>query len=462
MIGITGWGCYVPRYRLTGKLISGSWGGSESGQRSIASHDEDTVTMAAQSALECMSGRDRANVDRLYLASVSLPYLEHQNAAIVAMIADLKSDMMTLDFCGSVRAGTQALRSAYEAIKSDEAKSALVSASDIRMAKPGEPIERTIGDGAASLLIGKDNPVAIFEKFHSTSKVFLDHHRRASDDFVSSGDAKYINDKGILLQLPEVVNNLFDEIDLAREEIAKVVYYAPDLRLRKALNKKLGFKKESYIENNPKELIGDTGNAQVVLSLIAALSKSKPGDRILVLGYGSGADAIILQVTENIKNFKTDLYEQLDSGREINSYAKYLKFRGIVPGEDINIWTSTPVLHREERQNYRLYGGLCKSCQAVQYPPRYKCWNCGKDEMEEKKISRFGKIFTFTVDYLPPTPDPPTTMVSVDLDGGGRFYGQMTDEDPDEIEIGQKVEMVIRKLHEGGGFNNYFWKLRPV
>jgi uncharacterized OB-fold protein len=53
-------------------------------------------------------------------------------------------------------------------------------------------------------------------------------------------------------------------------------------------------------------------------------------------------------------------------------------------------------------------------------------------------------------------------MVSVDLEGGGRLYTQMTDTDPKTVKIGMKVEMVFRKLHEGGGFYNYFWKFRPV
>jgi len=63
---------------------------------------------------------------------------------------------------------------------------------------------------------------------------------------------------------------------------------------------------------------------------------------------------------------------------------------------------------------------------------------------------------------LIPSPDPPVAMISAALDGGGRLYAQGTDVDPTSVEIGMKMEMVFRRLHEGGGFHNYFWKLRPV
>ena len=58
--------------------------------------------------------------------------------------------------------------------------------------------------------------------------------------------------------------------------------------------------------------------------------------------------------------------------------------------------------------------------------------------------------------------DPPTVMVAADLEGGGRFYAQLTDADPDAVAIGMPVELTFRRLHEGEGYVNYFWKFRPA
>lgn len=462
MIGIIGWGGYIPRYRLTGEIFRTAWGTGGKGERSVANYDEDAITMAAEAALEAISGHDPLEVDRLYFASASAPYLEHQNAAIVAAVADLRDDIFTADFGGSVRAGTAALRAGFDAVKSDNAFRVMVVAADLRPASPGDPLERELGDGAAALLIGRDDPVAVFKGFYSTSKVFLDYWRRSGDPFLQSGDAKFIHDEGISRNLPEVLEDLLEAMDLSRSDIQTVVFSSPNLALRRALEKALGFEPRQYLSDPLQARIGDTGSAAVFLDLGVALTRAKPGDKILLLHHGSGADAILVEATEQVKRFSCSLESQVQKGRPLSSYEKYLSFRKILPSEPLNVWSAFPVLWREEKPNLRLLAKRCVKCGAVQYPPRQICWQCSGTEMKTQKLNRRGRVFTFTRDYLPPNPDPPTNMVSVDLEGGGRFYGQLTELGTAKLEIGMEVELTFRRLHEGGGFNNYFWKVRPA
>jgi uncharacterized OB-fold protein len=119
-------------------------------------------------------------------------------------------------------------------------------------------------------------------------------------------------------------------------------------------------------------------------------------------------------------------------------------------------------MEREERQDLRLYGQRCAACGAIQYPRRRVCWQCSGKDLPEQRLSRRGRVFTFTKDHLVPSPDPPTVMVAADLEGGGRFYTQLTDADPDAITFDLPVELTFRRFHEGGGLANYFWKFRPV
>ncbi len=463
MIGIIGWGCYIPRYRLTGEQFKAAWGSGGKGSRAVASYDEDALSMAAEAALESLFGHDPLEVDRLYFASCSAPYREHLNAALVAGVADLRDDIFTCDFSGSLRAGTSALRAAYDAVKADAAEHVMVTISDVRLALPGDAMEQELGDGAAALLVGRGSPVAVFKGFYSTSKIFLDYWRRSEDSFIQSGDPKFIGDKGIGIHVPEALNLLLESMDIAKEEISAVVYYSPNMRSRRGLNKALNFPPDKYLDDPPQARIGNTGTAQVFLELLAALSQARPGDRIVMLNYSSGADAILIEVTDEIEKFKTSLHDQIEKARPLKSYEKYLSFRGILPGEKLNVWTALPVLWREEKPNIRLLAKKCKVCGAIQYPPREICWQCSShDQFETVKLNRRGKIYTFTHDYLPPNPDLPTTMVSADMQGGGRVYAQMTDIDKKEVKIGMDVELVFRKIHEGGGFNNYWWKFRPV
>jgi len=53
-------------------------------------------------------------------------------------------------------------------------------------------------------------------------------------------------------------------------------------------------------------------------------------------------------------------------------------------------------------------------------------------------------------------------MISADLEGGGRFYGQLTDCDPATVGFDMPVELCFRRIHEGEGFISYFWKFRPA
>jgi len=148
----------------------------------------------------------------------------------------------------------------------------------------------------------------------------------------------------------------------------------------------------------------------------------------------------------------------------LGSYHKYLNFRNIVGESSYDAFSSLPLLWRENRQNMRLYGVKCQHCNTVHFPQRRVCHACGtKDGMDPYKLSRRGTIFTYTNDYLYLNPDPPSSLAAIDLEGGGRFFGQVTDADPEDIKIGQEVELSFRKIHDGQDIPNYFWKaVMPV
>ena len=146
------------------------------------------------------------------------------------------------------------------------------------------------------------------------------------------------------------------------------------------------------------------------------------------------------------------------------SYGKYARFRKLMRKDYTTTDISTPVvLLRDQKEILPLHGGKCPKCNVIQFPIHRICIECGyRDGLEEVKLSRKGKLFTFTHDFLTETPDPPTTHAVLDLDGGGRVYVQLTDCDPERVEIGMLLELTFRKYHEGYGIKNYFWKARPV
>ena len=72
------------------------------------------------------------------------------------------------------------------------------------------------------------------------------------------------------------------------------------------------------------------------------------------------------------------------------------------------------------------------------------------------------RVFTFCMDERAMDADLPRVLAIVDFEVGGRFFCDMTDRDPEKIEIGMPVEMTFRNMHDGGGLHNYYWKCRPI
>ena len=71
-------------------------------------------------------------------------------------------------------------------------------------------------------------------------------------------------------------------------------------------------------------------------------------------------------------------------------------------------------------------------------------------------------VVTFTIDRLAYSLSPPVIAVVIDFDGGGRFQCQLTDANPDDVKIGDRVTMTFRRLLTANGVHNYFWKARPA
>ncbi|MFQ5830688.1 MAG: OB-fold domain-containing protein [Candidatus Methylomirabilia bacterium] len=464
MLGIVSVGTYIPRYRLTRQTVGQVWGGGGGGERAVANYDEDSLTMAVEAALGALAGEDLSAVGACLFASTTPPYAEKSNATLLATVADLGAEIVTADLGGSLRCSTTALRMALDLVKAGTTRQALVAGADMRLAAPGTDLETLLGDGAAAVLVGEGEVIATFEGAYTVSREFTDVWRNQGDRYLQMGDATFIRAYGLDKHLPEAVDGLLGKLGLKRQDMAKVAYYAPDFRVHAALARQLKFPESSLLREPLIGKAGNTGSASPLLGLASALEEAKPGDRILIVSYGNGAEALCFQATEQIErtSWTHGVSAQLARGRPLSHYGKFLLFRRHVETEVIRAFTSLPTMVREERQNLRLYGQKCPDCGAVCYPRRHLCWQCSSKNLTDYKIARRGKIYTFTKDHLVPSPDPPTVMVSADLDGGGRFYAQLTDCDPAQVTFEMPVELTFRRIHEGEQLVNYFWKFRPV
>ncbi|MDY6835300.1 MAG: OB-fold domain-containing protein [Chloroflexota bacterium] len=471
MVGIVSYGAYAPFYRLKREEIAKAWGGSSiGGEKAIANFDEDSITMAVAAAMDCLKGAKRHEIDGLYLATTTSPYREKQAAAVVAGALDLPRGVLTGDFTGSLRSATIALRAAVDAVKAGSARSILVVASECRLGTPGSDFEQLFGDGAAAFVIGGSGVIAEIEGEHTHFDEIIDLWRTADDDFVKSWEDRFVLDEGYSLNMQEAVSSIMKKQNLGPSDLAKAVFYTPDARRHIEMAKKLGLDPKTQVQDPMFAQLGNTGTAFAPMMLAAALSEAEPGNRILLANYGDGCDAYLLRITEAINGFSgpRSIKGHLESKGTLPSYGQYVRYRQLMPVETGRRRpapvSSAVALWRDRQMLLSLKGAKCNSCGRLFFPPQRVCVYCrAKDNYEMVGLSDMkGELYTFNKDQLAFTLDPPLVLSVVNLEGGCRFYSQMTDRDPEKIQIGMTVEPTFRKMHEAEGYHNYFWKCRPL
>jgi hydroxymethylglutaryl-CoA synthase len=460
MAGINAYGAYVPMLRLA----LGKKGGPE---KAVANWDEDAVTMAVAAAIDCLRGVDRNSVDAVLFASTSYPFKEKQGAALIAKALDCRRDVYTADVGDSLRAGTNALRAGLDAITAGSAKRVLVVAGETRMAAPRTGLEANIGDGAAAFLLGADDVIATLERAHTVSDEIIDVWRTDGDPFVHTWEDRFVVDHGYRANVVEVVRGLLAKAQIAPKDVTKAVLFGPDARSHAAVAKQLGFE-GAQVQEPLFGRLGNAGAAFTPLLLAAALAEAKAGQRLVVVSYGDGADALLFTTTPQVERLegRRGVFWHLGRRAELPTYDMYLRFRQLLATEHdrrAGAGLSATKHFRDRDADITLRAQKCRRCGQVQFPRQRVCYTCfAKDEFDAVRLSdRIGTVKSFTFDNFAGSPNPPLVAGIVDVDGA-RLYIQMTDVDPKEVKLGMPVELVFRKIHEAGGTPNYFWKSTPL
>jgi len=478
--GITAFGGYIPRLRLSRESIvkANAWvdpslAAHGKSERSMCDVDEDSVTMAVEAARDCLTGVDRGTVSSLFFASTTAPFDDRQNSAIIADALGLGEDMTTLDTSHSQRAGTSGLIAGLKAAEVDGDGTALFVAADHRQAQSASVQELLFGDGAAALTLGNKGVIAKFLGAHSIFRDLVDHYRGQGAKYDYQWEERWVREEGYFKLVPNAIETLCGKTDVSPGDIDHFVMPCLIRNVRENVARKIGIPAEA-VRDNLLAGCGETGTAHPLVMLVDALQDAQPGQKILVIGFGQGTDALLFETTDRISDLppRKGIKRTLANGTVEKNYQKFLSFTDKVDiywgmRAEAGNKTRLTAAYRDRKMFSALVGGKCKKCETVQFPPARICVNpkCrATDSQEDYPLADSpAKIASYTVDWLAYSPNPPLIFGMIEFEEGAKFMMQITGFDPNEVEFGIPVEMVfrIKSFDQERNFRSYFWKAAP-
>ena len=470
--GILSYGAYIPPIRLKREAILEAIGwavpgvrGLAFGERSVASWDEDSVTMAVEAARNCLLDIKEVPTS-LTLASTTFPFADRSNSGIVADALNLPVSILTEDAFGSRRAGTSALVKNFLG-----STNSLLLASESREAKPGSTQEMLYGHGAAALLLGEGETLADIISVESVHEDLIDQYRAVDTKFDYALEERWVREEGWLKIVPEAIGTALRKANLGVDDIDKLIVHGGAGAAR-SLSKKIGIE-SSKLADALQENVGDCGAAHPLLMVGSVLEKSNPNEVIMIIGFGQGTDVIIMKTNDKItiKNSQKGISIHLKNRRPIDNYALYLSLRGHI---DIDFGlrserdnrTALSAYYRKRKEISGLLGGRCVKCGTLQFPKSLICVSCGSSEpqREESLSGLVGRVKSFTEDWLAYTPFPPYIYGNVEFDGGANMMLEFTDFKVGDVKVGDEVRMLFRvkDYDDKRKFRRYFWKPAPL
>jgi hydroxymethylglutaryl-CoA synthase len=337
-VGIVGYGAYVPRYRLPAKEVARVWTEGTSAlpikEKAVPGLDEDVATMSIEAARNAVSraGVDPTEIRAVWVGSESHPYAVKPTSTIVAEAIGAVPNTQAADWQFACKAGTEAMQAAIGFIGSGMANYALAIGMDTAQGRPGDALEYTAGAGGAAYLLGRaDDALAIFEGSYSFVTDTPDFWRRPHEKYPEHGQ-RFTGEPAYFKHITTAAQTFLELSGTTPKDYRYAIFHQPNVKFPQKAAKTVGFSDEQIKTGLLVGEIGNTYAGSAMIGLTAVLDEAQPGDRILLVSFGSGAgsDAFGLTVTENIteRQSRAPRTREYIARRTEIDYAMYTRLRG--------------------------------------------------------------------------------------------------------------------------------------
>jgi hydroxymethylglutaryl-CoA synthase len=341
MEGIVGYGAYIPRNRIKVEEIAKVWGADAPSykrglmleEKSVPSPDQDTITMSVEASKHALKRApiDPVDIGAVYVGSESHPYAVKPSGTVLAEALGATPEAHTADFEFACKAGTEGMFVALNLVKSGVIKYGLAVGADTSQGAPGDALEYSAAAGAAAFIFGRDNVVAKTLETYSYMTDTPDFWRREYQYYPQHG-GRFTGDPAYFKHIIGAAEGIMKKAKMKPSDFTYVIFHQPNGKFPFRVGKMLGFEKKQIETGWLVNKLGNTYSGSSPLGLTACLDEAEPGDKILIVSYGSGAgsDAFIFEVLDRIKKVQ-DLAPKtrdiLDKNKYFLEYGEYAKFR---------------------------------------------------------------------------------------------------------------------------------------
>ena len=337
-VGFVGYGAYVPRYRLPAREVARIWtagtGGLPIKEKAVPSMDEDVVSMSIEAARNALARAriNPADIRAVWVGSESHPYAVKPTSTIVAETIGAVPNTQAADWEFACKAGTEAVVAAMGLVGSNMARYALAIGMDTAQGKPGDALEYTAGAGGAAYLLGPaDEALVVIQASYSYVTDTPDFWRREYQRYPEHGQ-RFTGEPAYFKHISAAARAMMEANGTSPADYKWAVFHQPNTKFPQRVAATLGFSREQIEPGLLVPVIGNTYAGAAMIGLSAVLDIAEPGDRILMVSFGSGAgsDAFDLLVTDKLPERRklAPLTGEYIARRTEIDYAMYVRMRG--------------------------------------------------------------------------------------------------------------------------------------
>jgi hydroxymethylglutaryl-CoA synthase len=341
-VGIVGYGAYVPRHRIKLEEIAKVWGADAPAykkglmlrEKSVPSPDQDTITMSVEAARYAIR---RADVDpkrigAIYIGSESHPYAVKPSGTVVAEALGATPEIHCADFEFACKAGSESMFVGLSHVKAGVMDYALGIGADTSQGAPGDALEYSASAGAAAFVFGREDLVAVCEGTYAYMTDTPDFWRREYQ-FYPRHAGRFTGEPSYFKHVLSCARGLMERAGMTPDDFRWATFHQPNGKFPMRAAKELGFPLEKVEPGWLSPTLGNTYSGSSPMGLTAILDVAEPGDKILMVSYGSGAgsDGFIWRVTDRIdavREAAPRTRAQLEDRPIYVDYATYAKYRG--------------------------------------------------------------------------------------------------------------------------------------